>query len=346
MKFKWIVLSLATLAISGCGGSVSDQRTIDELNYQVSDLQGAAEKAEIRLAELESTNVTLEEQNEKLMLLKKKMEINAEYIEELRNSAFEIKPPDDLKIVRLSQNNITEDGSGTKSSRVKKFSSIPKKSTGSGDGSAVMQAKSTPAPAEVVEPAPTKVAEAAPPAKEEAYPSDEEEAAPAEASEESFPNDDEEALAAPTPGVVVLKDESADTETAMHATADDLSGGVEELYQKGLDANFAGEYEKSREIFSMLLVKFPNHSLADNALYWSGETYFSSKEYQKAIKKFTEVVKRYPKENKTPDALLKAGYSFLELEKPENAKKILEKVISLYPDTEAAARAQEKLAEL
>ena len=96
----------------------------------------------------------------------------------------------------------------------------------------------------------------------------------------------------------------------------------------------------------MLLVKYPDHSLADNALYWSGETYFSSKQFQKAIKKFTEVVKRYPKENKTPDALLKAGYSFLELEKPENAKKILEKVISLYPNTEAAARAQEKLAEL
>ena len=191
MKFKWIVLSLATLAISGCGGSVSEQRTIDELNYQVSDLQGAAEKAEARLAELESTNVTLEEQNEKLMLLKKKMEINAEYIEELRNSAFEVKPPDDLKIVRLSPNDVTEDGSETKSTRVKKFSSTPKKSTGPDDASAVTQTKLTPAPyeavesTEVVEPAPAKVAEAAPPAKEETYPSDEEEAFPAEAIEES-----------------------------------------------------------------------------------------------------------------------------------------------------------------
>jgi tol-pal system protein YbgF len=333
MKLKWIVLSLATIAVSGCGGTVSDQRTIDELNYQVTDLKGTAEKAELRLSKLESTNRKLEEQNENLMLLKKKMEINAEYIEELRSSAFEIKPPDDLKIVRLAPNHVTEDKSVTQGSRVKKFSSMPKKIGGFDDGTA-----EAPAPTVAAEPAPVEMTEKAPVEEPE-------EIETADVKEETFPDDDMEAKAVPTPGVVVLKDESEKPETK-HATKEDLKGSVEVLYQRGLDANFAGEYELSREIFDVILERFPKHSLADNALYWSGETYFSAKEYKKAIKKFTEVVKRYPKENKTPDALLKAGFSFLELEKPENAKKILKKVISLYPNSEAAATAQKKLGEL
>lgn len=292
MRFKWIVLSLAALAIAGCGGSVEEQRTIDELNFQVTDLKGASEKTALRLAELEDTNKKLEEQNKKLMLLKKKMEINAEYIEELRNSAFEIKPPEDLKIVRLSPGRITEDSPGAKDDRVKKYSSIPK------DVSefTTVNDKST----------------------------DE---------GEEFPNDD----------VVTPRGKSG---SAKHASPSDLRGSVEELYQRGLDANYAGDYQKSREIFAVILERSPKHNLADNALYWSGETYFSAREYKKAIKKFTEVVKLYPKQNKTPDALLKAGFSFLELEKPENAKKILEKVISLYPNSEAAGKAQDKLEDL
>ena len=283
---------MATLAISGCGGSVESQRTIDELNYMVTDLKGASEKANLRLAELKDTNKKLEEQNKKLMLLKKKMEINAEYIEELRNSAFEIKPPEDLKIVRLSPGRVAEDSTEARDDRVKKFSSIPK----GVDKFTTVKGKPV-------------------------------------NGEEEFPNDD----------VVTLKGKSG---SAKHASPKDLTGSVEELYQRGLDANYAGEYEKSREIFAVILEKSPKHNLADNALYWSGETYFSARQYKKAIKKFTEVVKRYPKENKTPDALLKAGFSFLELEKPENAKKILEKVISLYPNSEAAGKAQDKLEEL
>ncbi len=293
MKFKWIVLSLATLAISGCGGSVEDKRTMDELNYQVTDLKGASEKTALKLAELEDTNKKLEEQNKKLMLLKKKMEINAEYIEELRNSAFEIKPPEDLKIVRLSPGRVAQDSSAARDDRVKKFSSIPKNV----EKFTTVNGKSI-------------------------------------NNEEEFPNDDD---------VVKPRGKSG---SAKHASPSDLKGSVEELYQRGLDANYAGEYEKSREIFAVILERSPKHNLADNALYWSGETYFSAREYKKAIKKFTEVVKRYPKQNKTPDALLKAGFSFLELEKPENAKKILEKVISLYPNSEAAGKAQDKLEEL
>ncbi len=293
---------MAALAISGCGGSVESQRTMDELNYEITDLKGASEKAKLKLAELEDTNKKLEEQNKKLMLLKKKMEINAEYIEELRNSAFEIKPPEDLKIVRLSPGRVAQDDSKARDDRVKKFSSVPKDIK----DFTTIKPRATPT-----------------------------------AENEEFPNDDIEA--GTRPGVVALKGGSG---SVKHASRSDLIGSVEELYQRGLDANYAAEYERSREIFAVILEKYPKHNLADNALYWSGETYFSAREYKKAIKKFTEVVKRYPKENKTPDALLKAGFSFIELEKPENAKKILEKVISLYPNSEAAGKAQDRLEEL
>jgi tol-pal system protein YbgF len=337
MNFKWIVLSLATLTIIGCGGSAGNKSTVEELNFKVADLKAASETAELKLAELENTNLQLEEQNKKLLLLKKKMEVNAEYIEELRNSAFEVKPPDDLKIVRLDRNAVAEDAPSSNKDKVKKYASMPKESAAAEGEADVEKAIATIAEKTASE-------EEAPAAETTEELSAEEKAR----TEMTTPVGEEKvASEESTPNVVTLKEEEKEAPMQVaHATPDDLTGGVEKIYQRGLDANFAGEYVKAREIFASLLKQYPKHSLADNALYWSGETYFSAKEYQKAIRKFTEVVKLYPKENKTPDALLKAGFSFIELEKPENAKKILERLTVLYPDSEAAGKARAKLNEL
>ncbi|MEE9543829.1 MAG: tol-pal system protein YbgF [Thermodesulfobacteriota bacterium] len=326
MRFNCIILSLAALTVIGCGGSVGNQNTVDDLNYKIADLKASSEKAELKLAELESTNSKLEEQNKKLLLLKKKMEINAEYIEELRNSAFEIKPPDDLKIVKLGQNAVAQDAPPSNRAKLKKYSSMPKE-TGE---------KET-----VVEKAIEEIAKRTEPVEEVEETAPVEEAAPEEVAEVE--------VTAPVEVTTPVEEASPDTSKPVrvaHASPQELAGSAETIYQRGLDANYAGDFVKAREIFASLLEQYPKHSLADNALYWSGETYFSAKEYQKAIKKFTEVVKLYPKENKTPDALLKAGFSFVELEKPENAKKILERLIALYPDSEAAGKAKSKLVEL
>ena len=53
------------------------------------------------------------------------------------------------------------------------------------------------------------------------------------------------------------------------------------------------------------MVQHPDHSLADNAMYWLGECHYSSGQYAKAVTVFKKLVKAYPKAEKVPDALLK-----------------------------------------
>lgn len=129
------------------------------------------------------------------------------------------------------------------------------------------------------------------------------------------------------------------------ARASDLVSGADaqSLYDKGLELYNGGSHEDARRLLASLVKSYPDHLLADNALYWIGETYYSEKDFETAAARFSEVFNIYPGSNKAPDALLKAGYSYIELKRPEKAVEALEYVVKRYPDTEAAAMAQKAL---
>ncbi|MBI5644072.1 MAG: tol-pal system protein YbgF [Deltaproteobacteria bacterium] len=120
----------------------------------------------------------------------------------------------------------------------------------------------------------------------------------------------------------------------------------EELYNKGQDLFLKGSFNESRAVLSRLLKIYPDNALADNALYWIAESYYSEKDFEKALGRFKEVAEKYSNENKAPDALLKAGFSYLEMENFEKGRESLERVIKRYPGTEAAAKAKKALAKL
>ena len=122
--------------------------------------------------------------------------------------------------------------------------------------------------------------------------------------------------------------------------------GVEKVYERGMSAFRAGDYETALYWFEILIDAFPESRLADNALYWKGETHYSMKDYVAAAEAFDEVLERFPEGNKAPAAMLKLGLSHLELGNWDYALRYLKEVLSVHPRTEASRLAEKRLKDL
>lgn len=118
-----------------------------------------------------------------------------------------------------------------------------------------------------------------------------------------------------------------------------------QLYKKARTLLLSKEYNNAADLFTTFAQAHPDHSLADNAVYWLGECRYATAQYKKAITVFRSLVKTYPKAEKVPDALLKTGYAYLSLDDFNRASHYLTQVIKKHPFSPAAEKAQNKLKE-
>lgn len=100
----------------------------------------------------------------------------------------------------------------------------------------------------------------------------------------------------------------------------------------------------SRAAFEQLLQAHPDHDLADNALYWIGESWYAQSHWLKAASFFVRVAKEYPRGNKVPDAMYKLAKSYEKLGDDAGASDVLRQLCKHYPGTPAAKRAGDDLA--
>jgi len=105
-------------------------------------------------------------------------------------------------------------------------------------------------------------------------------------------------------------------------------------------------YPEARQKFEKFTTDFPKHTLAPNAWFWIGETYYAQKKYDDAILAYETFMKKYPSHDKVKAALLKQGYAFIENGDKKTGKVILERLIEKYPQSEEAKLAQKKIAEM
>ncbi len=120
----------------------------------------------------------------------------------------------------------------------------------------------------------------------------------------------------------------------------------EEMYEVGVGLVKGGNTKKGRETLSDFVVKYPDHKLTPNALYWKGEAFYADKDFENAILTFQDVVDKYPRGDKAPDAMYKQGLSFLGLKDTRNARIVLDLVQKKYPKSTAAQMAKNKLKEI
>lgn len=81
----------------------------------------------------------------------------------------------------------------------------------------------------------------------------------------------------------------------------------------------AANYEGAQAQFEKFLADYPQHSLAGNAKYWLGETFYVRQNFQSAAQQFAEGFQLYPKGAKAADNLLKLGLSLAGLGRKDEA---------------------------
>jgi tol-pal system protein YbgF len=114
-------------------------------------------------------------------------------------------------------------------------------------------------------------------------------------------------------------------------------------YDDAFSALRDGRYAESARRFQAFLTAFPDGELADNAMYWLGESYYVTQNYRIALDTFDGLLQRFPNSAKAPDALLKTGYCHYELKDWERAESVLTDVVNRYPDQTVGKLAQGRL---
>lgn len=118
------------------------------------------------------------------------------------------------------------------------------------------------------------------------------------------------------------------------------------LYDEGYVLYHQERYAEAQTRFESFLEGYPDTDLADNALFWIGESHYARSDYDAALEAFTETIERFPEGNKVPDALLKAGKCLEALGRKAQARDTYQEVAERFPSSAAAAVARERLAAL
>jgi tol-pal system protein YbgF len=120
-------------------------------------------------------------------------------------------------------------------------------------------------------------------------------------------------------------------------------GGDQAAYNQAFDNLKASKYPEAIAGFSQFLQSWPQSSLADNAQYWLGESYYVTRDFQNAAAAFQALLDHWPDSRKAPDALLKLGYTQAELKHTAQARATLTSVSTRFPGSDAANLAAARL---
>jgi tol-pal system protein YbgF len=114
---------------------------------------------------------------------------------------------------------------------------------------------------------------------------------------------------------------------------------AQQLYRCGLSLVYAKRYYDAIQVFHQFLNYYPQSSLADNALYWTGEAYYAQKQYYQAMGYFQQILTQYPHGNKVPDAMLKIALSHISLKRYNEGCQMIGELLHRYPNSEPAWKA-------
>lgn len=96
-------------------------------------------------------------------------------------------------------------------------------------------------------------------------------------------------------------------------------------------------------LFRSFLRKNPRHHLADNALYWMGESHQMLGQHAEAIAVWDRLLERHPRSNKVAWAKLRIAESYLALGQDRRGRALLQRLREDHPKSEPARLARAKL---
>jgi tol-pal system protein YbgF len=104
-----------------------------------------------------------------------------------------------------------------------------------------------------------------------------------------------------------------------------------------------GRHADARRAFEEVFESDEHGDLADNALFWIGETYFAASDFGNAMRYYNRVIREYPEQNKAPDALFKLAMTHARTGDLALARQTLQQVIERYPYSSTASSAKAEL---
>lgn len=148
--------------------------------------------------------------------------------------------------------------------------------------------------------------------------------------------------------LLALKGEEALKEAEARKKAEELKRPTDkkEFLALAQEKAKAGELVLARQLYSEFLKKWPKDTLAAEAHFGLGETYFTEDKCREALPEYGRLLQDYPKAESTPNAYLRSSECFKKLKMQEESRLALEELVKGYPKSEAAKTAKARLAEL
>lgn len=117
-------------------------------------------------------------------------------------------------------------------------------------------------------------------------------------------------------------------------------------YETALAHFREGNYAAAIAGFRGFLKAYPESTLASNAQYWIGYSYYALKDYKSALAHQQKLLVVYPASAKVPDAMLNIATNQIALDNLDAARKTLQELVAKHPGTQAATLASRRLAAL
>jgi tol-pal system protein YbgF len=122
-----------------------------------------------------------------------------------------------------------------------------------------------------------------------------------------------------------------------------VAARIAEEYREAIMLYGRGSYAEARRRFEGVFEADPAGDLADNALFWIGETFFATGDLSSAVRYYNRVVNEYSDQNKAPDALFKTALVQVRTGDLALARRTLQQVIERYPYSSTAGAAKAEL---
>jgi len=139
------------------------------------------------------------------------------------------------------------------------------------------------------------------------------------------------------PATVPASPQPSTTPAAIH------SAQIADEYRRAIMLVSQNRPVDARAVFQRVFDEDPSGDLADNALFWIGETYYGGGDYHTAMRYYDRVVTEYPDQNKAPDALYKLGMAYVKTGDLAMAERAFNDCITKYPYSSPAATARMEL---
>ena len=129
---------------------------------------------------------------------------------------------------------------------------------------------------------------------------------------------------------------SSEKPSSVDEEAQYLDTEEKELFKSALILFEESRFAEALEIFSQIIITFPDGSFTADAYFWSGELFLAQEMFEDAKLSFKNVVDNFYQHSRTPDSLFKLGEIYRIEGDIERSLEFYEKVKQDFPDSGAS----------